>query len=43
MKKYISKEGVKKALGRGFDDDGLLFVDIEEINKLIEYYLEFSD
>lgn len=42
-KEYITKKSVKEVLGRGFDDEGLITMDIDDINKLIRYYLEFSD
>lgn len=42
-KQFISKKEVKNCLGASFDDEGLITLDIDNINEIIEYYLCYSD
>lgn len=35
MKRKITKKKVKEVLGWGFDDEGLITLDIDDINELV--------
>lgn len=40
--KYLTKRDIKRALGLNFDDEGFITLDIDDINVIIEYYLEYA-